>query len=154
MGLRSLHTVSLEEARKGALECRKLLRDGRDPIEASRSRLAAARAAASRRDPTFRVCSEEFVAAHQAEWTSPIHARQWTATMSTYVYPVIGDFPVSEVDTRLVMRVLEPHWSAKRETMSRVRGRIEVVLDWATIRQFSGWRQSGSMARASLEFAG
>lgn len=56
--------------------------------------------------------------------------------MLTYVYPVIGDLPVSEVDTKLVMRVLAPHWVAKRETMSRVRGRIEVVLNWATTRQF------------------
>lgn len=129
MGLGPLHTVPLEEAREAALGCRKLLREGRDPIEERRSRLGAARAAATRRGPAFRVCAEEFVAAHQAEWTSPIHARQWTATMATYVYPVIGDLPVSAVDTRLVMRVLEPHWATKRETMNRVRGRIEVVLE-------------------------
>jgi integrase len=136
MGLGSLHTVSLEEAREAALQCRKLLRDGRDPIEERKAKLAAARAAATRRSPTFRECAEEFVAAHKAEWTSSIHARQWAATMATYVYPLIGDLPVSAVDTRLVMRVLEPHWAIKRETMSRVRGRIEVVLRWATTQQY------------------
>jgi integrase len=65
-----------------------------------------------------------------------VHARQWRNTLETYVYPVIGELPVSAVDTRLVMRILEPHWAAKRETMSRVRGRIEVVLGWAATRQY------------------
>jgi integrase len=136
MGLGSLNTVSLAEARESALECRKLLRDGRDPIEERKARLAAAQAAATRRSPTFEECAEEFVTAHRAEWTSSIHARQWAATMATYVYPLIGNLPVSTVDTRLVMRVLEPHWATKRETMSRVRGRIEVVLGWATTQQY------------------
>jgi integrase len=135
-GLGSLKTVSLEEAREAALQCRKLLRDGRDPIEERRSRIAAARAAAARRDPTFRECAEEFVAAHKTEWTSAVHARQWRNTLETYVFPVIGDLDVSDVDTRMVMRVLEPHWATKRETMSRVRGRIEAVLGWATTRQY------------------
>ena len=135
-GLGSLKTVSLEEAREAALQSRKLLRDGRDPIDERKARLAAARAAATRRSPTFQECAEEFVAAHKAEWTSSIHARQWAATMATYVYPLIGDIPVSAVDTRLVMRVLELHWATKRETMSRVRGRIEVVLGWATTQQY------------------
>jgi integrase len=135
-GLGSLKTVSLEEAREAALQSRKLLRDGRDPIDERKARLAAARAVATRRSPTFQECAEEFVAAHKAEWTSSIHARQWAATMATYVYPLIGDIPVSAVDTRLVMRVLEPHWATKRETMSRVRGRIEVVLGWATTQQY------------------
>jgi Arm DNA-binding domain len=136
MGLGSLNTVSLEEAREAALQCRKLLREGRDPIDERKAKLAAARAAATRRSPTFQECAEEFVAAHKAEWTSSIHARQWAATIATYVYPLIGDLPVSAVDTRLVMRVLEPHWATKRETMSRVRGRIEAVLGWATTRQY------------------
>ena len=135
-GLGSLHTVTLGEAREAALQCRKLLRDGRDPIEERRARLAAARAAAARRSPTFRECAEEFIAAHQAEWTNAVHARQWRNTLATYVFPLLGEIPVSEVDTRLVMRVLEPHWAAKRETMSRVRGRIEAVLGWATTRQY------------------
>ena len=135
-GLGSLNTVSLEEAREAALQCRKLLRDGRDPIEERRSRLAAARAAVQRRSPTFQECAEQFMAAHRAEWTSSIHARQCGATLTTYAYPLIGDLPVSAVGTRMVMRVLEPHWSAKRNTMSRVRGRIEAVLGWATTQQY------------------
>ena len=83
MGLGSLHTVSLAEAREVALQCRKLLRDGRDPIEERKAKLAAARAAVTRRSPTFQECAEEFVAAHKSEWTSSIHARQWRATLAT-----------------------------------------------------------------------
>jgi integrase len=135
-GLGSLNTVSLKEAREAALECRKLLREGRDPIEERRARLVTARAAATRRDPTFRECAEAFIEAHQAEWTNAVHVRQWLNTLATYVFPVIGKIPVSEVDTKLVMRVLDPHWATKRETMSRVRGRIEAVLGWATTRQY------------------
>jgi integrase len=136
MGLGSLNTVSLEEAREAALECRKLLREGRDPIEERRSRLAAARVAATRQEPTFQECAETFIAAHRAEWTSVKHAEQWSVSLGTYVYPLIGDIPVSVIDTRLVMRVLEPRWATKRETMSRVRGRIEAILGWATTRQY------------------
>jgi integrase len=136
MGLGSLNTVSLAEAREAALACRKLLREGRDPIEERKAGLSSARAAAARRDPTFRECAEEFVEAHKAEWTSAVHARQWRNTLETYVYPVIGELQVSKVDTRMVMRVLELHWATKRETMSRVRGRIESILGWATTRQY------------------
>ena len=81
MGLGSLHTVSLEEAREGALQCRKLLRDGRDPIEERKARLANARAAATRRSPTFQECAEELVTAHKTEWTSSVPARQWRAIL-------------------------------------------------------------------------
>jgi integrase len=136
MGLGSLNTVSLAEAREAALQCRKLLREGRDPIEDRRSQLASAQAAAARQDPSFRHCAEEFVAAHKAEWTNAKHAGQWSATLETYVYPLIGNLPVSAVDTRLVMRVLEPRWATKRETMSRVGGRIESILGWAATRQY------------------
>jgi integrase len=136
MGLGSLHTVSLEEAREAALQCRKLLREGQDPIEERKRRLTAARTASTRCDPTFRECAEAFIEAHRAEWTNAVHVRQWLSTLATYVNPLIGDLPVSAVDTRLVMRVLEPHWPTKRKTMSRVRGRIEAILGWATTRQY------------------
>ena len=93
MGLGALHTVPLGEARDAAMQCRKLLREGRDPIEERKARLAAARAAATRRDPTFRECAEAFIEAHQAEWTNAVHARQWRNRLATYVFPVIGEIP-------------------------------------------------------------
>ena len=93
---------------------------------------------------TFRQCAEAYIAAHQAGWKNPVHAKQWPSTLGTYVYPVFGDLPVHAVDVGLVMKALEPIWTEKPETASRVRGRIECVLDWATAR---GYRQGENPAR-------
>ncbi len=81
---------------------------------------------------------------HRASWKNPVHARQWPATLESYVYPVLGALPVQAVDAGLVMQVLEPIWAAKPETASRVRGRIESILDYAAAR---GWRESENPAR-------
>ena len=144
MGLGPLHTVSLAEAREGALMCRKQLREGQDPIEVRKAKRMAEKIEAARRVPSFRECAEAYIAAHAAEWTNAKHVGQWAVTLATYAYPIFGDLPVSAVDTGLVMRVLEPHWATKRESMSRVRGRIESVLAWATVR---GYREGDNPAR-------
>ena len=143
MGLGATHTIGLAEAREKARECRRLRLDGIDPIEArkaarSRARLAAATAT------TFKDCAERYIASHQAGWRSRVHAAQWPSTLGRYVYPVFGLVPVQAVDVGLVLKVLEPIWTAKPETASRVRGRIESVLDWATAR---GFRQGENPAR-------
>jgi integrase len=142
-GLGPLHTVSLAEARAKALECRKLRLDGIDPIDERRGAKLERRVAAAR-SMTFQACAEAYIAAHRDGWKNPKHAAQWPATLGTYVYPVFGDLAVAKVDTALVMRVLTPIWSEKTETASRVRGRIEAVLDWATV---SGYRQGDNPAR-------
>jgi integrase len=130
MGLGPLHTVSLAEAREGALNCRKQLREGQDPIEVRKAKRAA------RRMPSFRECAEAYIAAHQVEWTNAKHRVAWSVTLATYAYPIFGDLPVSAIDKDLVMRALEPHWATKRESMSRLRGRIENVLAWAKVRGY------------------
>jgi hypothetical protein len=144
MGLGPLHTVSLAEARDGALTCRKQLREGQDPIEVRKARRMAEKIEAARRVPSFRECAEAYIAAHAAEWTSARHLGAWSATLATYVYPIFGDLPVSAIDKNLVMRALEPHWATKRESMSRLRGRIESVLAWATVH---GYRDGDNPAR-------
>ena len=93
---------------------------------------------------TFRQCGEAYIAAHRAGWKNDKHAAQWPSTLTTYVYPVFGDQPVQVVDVGLVMKALEPIWTEKAETASRVRGRIESILDWATAR---GYRQGENPAR-------
>lgn len=135
MGLGALADVSLSEAREKAAEARKLLSAKRDPLEA---RKAAERAAAleAARSMTFKGAAERYIAAHRAAWRNVKHVAQWTATLETYAYPVFGDLPVADVDTGLVLRVLEPIWTQKPETASRVRGRIEAVLDWARVRGY------------------
>jgi integrase len=143
MGLGPLHTIGLAEARQRAHECRKARLDGRDPIadrEASRvaAKLDAAKAM------TFEACAERYVAAHKTGWRNAKHAAQWTATLNAYVYPSFGTLPVQTVDVGLVLRAVEPIWATKPETASRVRGRIEAILDWATAR---GYRTGENPAR-------
>jgi integrase len=143
MGLGPLHTVSLAEARNKARECRQLLLEGQDPIEVRKAKRAEARLA-SASAMTFRDCGETYIASHQAGWKNPKHAKQWPATLEAYVYPLIGALPVQAIDTGLVMKCVEPIWTVKPETASRVRGRIESILDWAKSR---GYRDGENPAR-------
>lgn len=135
MGLGSLHTISLAEARDEALLCRKQLRDGFDPIEARKLKLGKAQADAAK-VMTFKACAEKYISSHSAGWKNVKHVSQWQNTLKTYVYPVFGDLPVQSIDTGLVTKVIEPIWVTKTETASRVRGRIEAVLDWASARKY------------------
>lgn len=130
MGLGSLSAVSLAEARALASNCRKLLAEGVDPIEArnaERERVTEA----SPEGLTFKQAAADFIEAHKAGWKNKKHAQQWENTLATYAYPVIGTKDVSEIDTAMIVRILQPIWSKKAETASRVRGRIESILDAA-----------------------
>jgi integrase len=138
MGLGSLNTISLSEAREAALQCRKLRFAGIDPIEA-RNAERAARAAATAKAVTFDECARAYIAAHRHEWSSQKHAAQWPRTLAT-VSPVIGKLPVSAVDTVLIVRALTPIWDRAPVTASRLRGRIEAILDFAAV---SGYRPAG-----------
>ena len=143
MGLGSCITVSLAEARDRALECRKLREKEIDPIEA---REAARRHASLERAKSvkFREAAAAYMAAHRVAWKNDKHVGQWTATLQTYAYPLLGDVSVQAIDTALIMKVIEPIWATKPETANRVRGRIESILNWATVR---GYRQGENPAR-------
>jgi integrase len=143
MGLGPLRLVSLAEAREEAQLWRKLRYKGADPIAARRAEKAEKRLEAARAI-SFRQCAERYIAAHRAGWKNAKHAAQWPATLATYAYPVFGDFAVQSVDVALVMQALEPIWQQKPETASRVRQRIEAVLDWA---KSCGFRQGENPAR-------
>lgn len=143
MGLGPVHTVSLAEAREKALQARKLVVEGIDPVkarDAARARLALD----SARSISFAKCAEAYIKAHKAGWKNAKHTEQWTNTLETYCGPVFGALPVAGVDTALVLKVLEPIWTAKPETATRLRARIEHVLDWATVR---GYREGDNPAR-------
>ena len=135
MGLGSLTTVSLAKAREVASECRELRLQGIDPIDHRNGVRAAARLDAAKA-MTFDECRDAYIAAHQAGWRNAKHRAQWVNTLSTYVTPVFGKLPVQTIDVALVTKVLEPIWSTKPETASRLRGRIERILDWAKARGF------------------
>lgn len=135
MGLGATDVVTLAEARELALEARRAVARGVDPISARRrDRDRAATAAA--KTMTFSECARAYIGAHEAGWRNAQHKYQWRQTIDSYVNPVFGSVPVQDVDLGMVMRVLEPLWTSKTETAKRIRGRIESVLDWATTRDF------------------
>ena len=135
MGLGSLDTLTLAEARQRARLARQSLLDGVDPIDARRKVLVAA-AAESTRLRTFKECAEAYIRAHHGSWRNPKHAAQWPATMGLYVYPKIGTLHVGIVDTEHVLACIEPIWNEIPDTARRVRGRVEKVLDWARARNY------------------
>jgi hypothetical protein len=150
MGLGPLALYGLADARAKALDARRLRHEGIDPIEhrradRARQQLDAAKAI------TFKQCAESYIKAHRAGWRNAKHADQWESSLGTYAYPRIGALSLQAIDTALVMKVLEQPagegimlWTAKPETASRVRGRIERILDWAKVR---GYRDGENPAR-------
>lgn len=145
MGLGSYPSVSLKEARRLADMARQDLRDGIDPIEKKKEKKekkeeeeeAAKQSAAleQAKAMTFDECAAAYIEANRAGWKNDKHAGQWETTLATYASPIIGKLPVADIDKGLVLKVLEPIWTVKAETASRLRGRIEAVLDWATARE-------------------
>jgi integrase len=143
MGLGGYPDVKLSEARERAREARARVVGGIDPIaerQAVESRLRAANTGAL----TFAQCAERYVEAHRGGWKNAKHAAQWSATLETYACPVMGRLLVRDVELSHVLAALEPIWTAKAETASRLRGRIESVLDWAKAR---GYRSGDNPAR-------
>jgi integrase len=135
IGLGSYPTVTVGIARDRARELREQIRQGVDPIaerHAARAALIAEQASAM----TFRQCAAAYIEAHEPTWRNAKHRAQWRSTLETYVYPTIGKLPVAAVDVAHVVKIVEPLWQTKTETASRVRGRVETVLDWATARKY------------------
>lgn len=132
MGLGATHTVSLGQAREVALEARRQRAAGLDPIEERRKAEAVLKLERAR-NVTFDDAVVAYIASNKAAWRNDKHAKQWKSTLDTYASPRIGALPIGDIETRHVLSVLEPIWQTKTETASRVRGRIENVLDWATV---------------------
>jgi integrase len=142
-GLGSVDTWSLAEARERARKFRQMRGEGRDPIDERRAERARVRLETAKA-VTFKAAAVAFIRAQAPAWKSPIHAAQWPSSLERYVFPTFGSLPVASVDTALVMKVLEPIWHMRPETASRVRQRIESVLNWAAAR---GYRQGENPAR-------
>ena len=134
MGLGSLNTITLAEARQAAVDCRKQLREGIDPIEQRKATLQVAKLA-NTKTMTFDECSAAFIEAKQGQWKNPKHRQQWTNTLATLCQPRHWQIVCRQCNTGLVLKILEPLWETKTETASRLRGRIESVLSWATTRK-------------------
>ena len=143
MGLGPVHTISLAEARQRAQAARVLCLDGIDPLDQKNGRKAQDALEAAKA-VTFKACALKYIASNRAGWRNARHARQWDTTLAAYAYPTIGDLAVGAIDAGHVARILEPIWAAKPETASRLRGRIERVLDYANVH---GWRSGENPAR-------
>ena len=143
MGLGSAEVFSLADARERAADMRKVVAQGQDPLEA-RAVAEVAEKVAAAKAVTFAECADSYIAAQRSAWRNAKHSAQWTATIATYANPHFGKLPVGAVETPQIMQALQPIWTTKPETAARVRGRIEAILDWATV---SGLRDGANPAR-------
>jgi integrase len=135
MGLGSFTTFTLAEARQHATAQRKLLADGIDPLAKKHGDLLVKRMADAN-IITFDKAAAAFIQANSPAWRNAKHGDQWRNTLATYASPVIGALPVSKIETAHVLRILSPIWATKTETATRVRGRIEKILDWAKVQGY------------------
>ena len=131
-GLGSVRSMTLEQARASAGLARNALANGTDPIEQKREEV---RQRAKPAALTFGECADRYIETHRVGWSNAKHAAQWRSTLQTCARALLS-VPVSSVDTDGVMSALLPIWITKTETASRVRQRIEAVLDWATASKF------------------
>lgn len=136
-------TVSLADARKAAAIIRAKISSGIDPISEQRIKADQAQADAAKR-VTFRDVAEIYLAANADSWKNAKHRAQWQQTLQSRAFPVIGAMPVADIDTPHVLAIIEPIWQSVPETASRIRGRIETILDAAKVR---GFRRGDNPAR-------
>lgn len=143
IGLGGYPDVTLAQARDKARAARDEVSRGIDPI-VQRKALASQLRAQQAADKTFEQAAQAYIEAHGDSWKNPKHRAQWVSTLSTYTYPLVGKLAVRDIGQEHVLAILEPIWKTKNETASRLRGRIESVLDWATAR---GLRSGENPAR-------
>jgi hypothetical protein len=126
MGLGPADVIGLSRARQLAADSRETVKLGQDPIQMRNADVQPT-------TPTFRELAAEHIRQNESGWSNEKHAKQWSATLERYAYPVIGKLPVDRIETRHILATLEPIWATKAETAKRVRGRIEAVLDRAKV---------------------
>lgn len=153
IGLGPYPEIGIADAREAARDYRKKVRGGIDPLHEKQLARAEARVERAKLK-TFKECAKAYIEAHKAGWKNDKHSKQWTATLEAYAYPLIGDLAVSAINTALVLKVLQQDvggkgegpqlWASKTETATRLRGRIESILDWAKV---SGLRDGENPAR-------
>jgi integrase len=149
LGLGVVRDVPLAQARERAAAARLMLDAGQDPIEVKKGRRVATLLAAAK-SMSFSKAAATYIESHRAGWSEK-STLQWITSIDTYANPILGELPVSEVDTTIVMKVLQPIWNTKAETASRLRGRIEAVLNWAKARGFREGDQNPAAWRGHLE---
>jgi hypothetical protein len=146
MGLGPKSVFSTKQARARARAAQQKLYDDIDPLDAKRKQRTQ-QALEAARSITFADAAQQYFTQHEKKWTSAKHRQTFMSTLQKFAYPLIGKLPVADVDTALVLKIIEPIWISKNKTAGRLRGRIEVILDWATVR---GYRHGDNPAQWSL----
>jgi integrase len=143
VGLGGYPEITLAKAHERARATKDSIRSGTNPIADRKAKGAVV-------EWTFDRCAQAYIEKHQASWKNAKHTQQWTNTIATYASPVFGSLHVRDIGKTQVLQAIEPHWTTKTETMSRLRNRIELVLAWATVR---GYRDGENPAtwRAKLD---
>jgi len=154
MGLGSLRTFSLKEARERARQCRQLVAQDIDPIEARLQKRDDARSEKAARI-TFKEAAERYIAVHQRTWKNAKHKAQWPSSLQSYAYPTLGPRPIAAIDGALITEALSPIWATKSETARRVKQRIEKVCQWVKDGTPLPLNRAGKRVRhhAALSFA-
>jgi len=134
MGLGHIENLSLSDARKKAAELNYQVKQDKsfDPIEERKQNQSNQIATLNKQTYTFKLCMDEFISSHKDSWTNAKHAQQWTNTLTTYALPYIGDVSVGEITINHIKALLTPIWTTKTETATRVRNRVEQIIDYAT----------------------
>lgn len=146
MGLGTVDDITLVQARDSASQARKLVKAGSDPVLLRQQLSKPHQEEGTPPIRAFKEVAKDYIEAHRAGWKNAKHAQQWTNTLTTYAFPIIGDTPVDEVETDHILQILNPIWTQKPETAARVRNRLELVLDAAKARRLRAG-ESGAMAR-------
>lgn len=157
IGLGAYPGVGLALAREKAQQVRDEIVAGIDPVAqrlVNRQSIVQAQLEEKAMQWTFRACAEAYIKAKSPGWKNVKHASQWNNTLETYAYPTIGDLLVRNINIGHITAIIEPHWATKNETINRVRNRIELVLDWATVRKYRSGdnpaRWKGNLDKAGL----
>ncbi|MDA7568642.1 integrase arm-type DNA-binding domain-containing protein [Emcibacteraceae bacterium] len=135
MGLGPIRIITLSQAREEANYCKNLLRSGIDPIRARDERIAVEKES-NKEMLSFQKCTEGYLKAHSASWRSARHAEIWHSSVKRFAYPIIGPIHVNKIERGHIMNILDPIWREKTETASRLRGRLESILNWATVQEY------------------
>jgi integrase len=135
MGLGRKSRTTAKQARSRARKYQNQLDDGIDPLQAKREKARLEALEASRKI-TFTDATKQYYALHEKKWTSHKHRQSFLNTLKQYADPVIGPWPVADIDTAAVLRIIEPIWITKNRTASQIRGRVEAILDWCTVRDY------------------
>ena len=135
MGLGSFNFVSLAQARQYATDGKRLVINGEDPIEERKKEQIKIQLKQAR-NLTFKEIAEACIAAKAPEWKNAKHSQQWNNSLEAYAFPILGELPISDITTDLILKALEPIWITKAETASRVRQRIETIWDYGKARNY------------------